>query len=171
MPAREIERKFLVARLPSDLAGRPGVEIRQGYLSWEPSGGVEVRVRARGEARLLTVKRGSGAVRDEVEIALTGEQFDSLWPLTTGRRIRKTRHELPLVPGEEAGSAPSGIVAELDLYEEALEGLAVVEVEFPTAAAASAFEPPAWFGREVTDDERYKNRSLATLGPPPGAGG
>ena len=34
----------------------------------------------------------------------------------------------------------------------ALTGLSVAEVEFATEDAADAFEPPAWFGREVTDD-------------------
>ena len=55
---------------------------------------------------------------------------------------------------------------ELDVYTGALEGLRVAEVEFPDDAAADAFEPPAWFGREVTDDARYKNRALARDGAP-----
>jgi CYTH domain-containing protein len=173
MPAQEIERKFLVSRLPADLSERPGVEISQGYLSYEPSGGVEVRVRARGRDHLLTVKRGKGAVRDEVELLLTRDQFDALWPLTAGKRIRKTRYVIPLTTATEtafeSAGDPTGTSAELDIYEEELEGLVVVEVEFPTVAAAAAFEPPAWFGREITNDERFKNRVLATLGPPPEA--
>jgi len=40
-----------------------------------------------------------------------------------------------------------------------------VEVEFETADDALAFEPPAWFGTEVTKDESYKNAALV-LGRP-----
>jgi CYTH domain-containing protein len=52
------------------------------------------------------------------------------------------------------------------VYSGALTGLMVAEVEFPSEEAARAFVPPAWFGREVTNDSRYKNRRLATEGLP-----
>jgi len=39
-------------------------------------------------------------------------------------------------------------------------------VEFDSAAAAAAFSPPAWLGRDVTDDSRYKNKRLAVDGLP-----
>jgi adenylate cyclase len=42
----------------------------------------------------------------------------------------------------------------------------VAEVEFPDETTAAGFEPPAWFGRELTDDWRYANRSLASDGMP-----
>jgi len=68
----EIERKFKVETLPEDLLG-PGSEIRQGYLSVEP---VEIRLRARDDARELTVKSLGGLRRVEVALPLTPEQFD-----------------------------------------------------------------------------------------------
>jgi adenylate cyclase len=42
----------------------------------------------------------------------------------------------------------------------------VAEVEFESAEAAAGFSPPAWLGREVTDDPVYKNKRLATQGLP-----
>jgi CYTH domain-containing protein len=48
--------------------------------------------------------------------------------------------------------------------------LSVAEVEFDTEEAADTFEPPAWFGREVTDDARFKNQRLASEGAPTDAG-
>jgi CYTH domain-containing protein len=42
----------------------------------------------------------------------------------------------------------------------------VAEVEFDGEDAADAFEPPDWFGAEVTDDARYKNQRLACDGAP-----
>jgi len=60
---------------------------------------------------------------------------------------------------------PVGVqTAALDLFEGALEGLRLVEVEFTSDEAMEAFEPPAWFGDEVTDDVRYTNAHLAAHG-------
>jgi CYTH domain-containing protein len=151
----EIERKFLVERLP-ELDGARSTEIAQGYLAVGGDGS-EVRVRRRDGAATLTVKRGGGLARGETEIELTPEQFGALWPLTAAARVEKVRHELALGPG---------VVAELDVYAGALEGLVVVEVEFESEAAAGEFSPPDWFGAEVTDDDAYKNRRLAIDGRP-----
>jgi CYTH domain-containing protein len=41
----------------------------------------------------------------------------------------------------------------------------LVEVEFPSEAAARAFVPPDWFGEDVTGDRRYRNRTLALARP------
>jgi adenylate cyclase len=83
--------------------------------------------------------------------------FDELWPITERRRLRKDRHRVPL---------DGGLTAEVDLYRGRLEGFRVVEVEFDEDHDPDAFEPPDWFGREVTDDNRYTNSSLARFGWP-----
>jgi adenylate cyclase len=152
----EIERKFLVAEQP-DLEGSEGVELEQGYLAVSDGrGGAEVRLRRKQDERLLTVKAGSGRTRNEEEIALDTDRFESLWPLTEGRRVAKTRHVIP--HGERE--------IELDVYGGELDGLIVAEVEFPDEATADAFEAPAWFGEEVTGNQKYLNASLATEGLP-----
>ncbi len=119
-PGMEIERKFVVGDVP-DLGGSESVSIEQGYLA------LAVRRRAprfafaaRTASCLLTVKGGTGKVRAEEEIELDAERFDSLWPLTDGRRLAKTRYLIPL--GEHT--------MELDVYEGELEGLVTAEVEF-----------------------------------------
>ena len=149
----EIERKFLVDRVP-DEAEAPR-RIDQGYLAITEDG-TEVRVRRWPGGQVLTVKHGSGEVRTEVELELDEEQYSELWPLTEGARVRKCRWVVPL--GE--------LQVELDLFEGELEGLRVAEVEFPDMDAANSFEPPDWFGAEVTEDHRYANESLATRGLP-----
>ncbi len=93
----------------------------------------------------------------EEEIEIEPERFDRLWPLTERRRIEKTRYD---VPGD------GGLTIELDVYGGALAGLVVAEVEFASEDDADAFAAPAWFGREVTDDGRYKNQRLARDGVP-----
>jgi CYTH domain-containing protein/CHAD domain-containing protein len=154
----EIECKFVLAELPAELADRPGVQISQGYLS--NGEGAEIRLRRAGERTLLTVKTGSGEVREEVEVELAGELFEALWPLTEGRRIVKRRLLEPL---------DRELVAEVDVYAERLAGLLVAEVEFGSERQARGFEPPAWLGREVTGDPRYANRALAMSDAPPAA--
>ena len=154
----EIERKFLVDRLPSGLD--EGERIEQGYLAVGDDG-VEVRLRRRGDQTVLTVKSGPGMQRTEEEFAIDERRFGSLWPLTEGRRVTKTRHLLPL---------DAGATAELDVYEGAHQGLLTAEVEFPSLEASEAFDPPAWLGREVTGDRRYANQALALEGRSPADG-
>jgi adenylate cyclase len=67
-------------------------------------------------------------------------------------------------------AAGEDVHIEVDVYCGALTGLSVAEVEFDTEEAADAFEPPAWFGCEVTDDVRFKNQRLASEGAPTDAG-
>jgi len=90
-PGREIERKFLVSSMPEDRG--PGTAIAQGYLPLA-SDDTELRVRRKGDATVLTVKRGSGLDRGEAEVAISSEAFDALWPLTEGHRIEKRRYEI-----------------------------------------------------------------------------
>ena len=152
----EIERKFLVAERP-DLENSERVEIEQGYLALaDDDGGAEVRLRRKGEELLLTVKAGTGRTRSEVEVPLDAERFESLWPLTEGRRVAKTRHVISV----------GKLEIELDRFAGELDGLLMAEVEFPDQATADAFDAPAWFGEEVTGDERYLNETLATKGRP-----
>jgi CYTH domain-containing protein len=153
--ASEIERQFTVEKLPEGLDEIEPVTVLQGYLAIEEDG-TEVRIRRMGGRLFLTVKRGGGMVRTELETEIDLEQFEELWPGTEGRRIEKSRHAVPL----------GDLTAEVDVYAGRLAGLISVEVEFASREEAARFDPPAWFGREVTHDERYKNRNLALHGAP-----
>jgi adenylate cyclase len=154
--AIEIERKFLVPAPPDDLERWPSTAIEQGYLAIAENG-PEVRVRRRDGRAWLTVKSGEGRVRVEEEIEIEPERFKRLWPLTEGRRIEKTRYEIPAI---------DGLVIELDVYRGDLEGLVTAEVEFPSEEAAEAYDVPDWLGADVTEDPRYKNQRLALDGAP-----
>jgi adenylate cyclase len=153
----EIERKFLVDALPPDLERHPASAIEQGYLAIHADG-TEVRIRRRDGSAVLTVKSGGSLARVEEELVLEGGAFERLWPLTEGRRIEKVRH---LIPAESPA-----LVIELDVYGGDLAGLVVAEIEFRSEADADGFTPPAWLGRDVTGDARFKNQRLALDGPP-----
>jgi adenylate cyclase len=152
----EIERKFRLSETPDWLTECDSNRIEQGYLAVEEGDGAEVRVRRYGDNAWLTVKRGSGKTREETEIDLTEEQFDTLWPLTEGRRIDKVRYIVPHDTFE----------IEIDVFEGDLRELVTGEVEFESEAASNEFEPPDWLGEEVTGDPRYANESLAVYGAP-----
>ena len=149
--SREIERKFLVTKLPDNLTSYPHAEISQGYLV-SLDDGLQVRLRKSGEKYSLTFKRGTGNVREEREVEFSAEQFDALWPATEGKRLAKTRYKIPF--GDR--------VVEIDVYHEKHEGLVVAEVEFDEETAAKNFQPPAWLGDDVTGDPRYSNQLLAS---------
>ena len=151
----EIERKFLVARLPAALAKLSGSAIRQGYIIVAEDG-VELRIRQKGSRFFQTIKAGEGLSRTEIEIELSHDQFQRLWPYTDGRRVSKTRYALPI----------GNHTAELDRFDGDLAGLLLVEVEFSSVQASRQFEPPDWFGADVTENCRYKNRQLAVFGIP-----
>lgn len=148
---REIERKFLVRELPANLASFPHGEIEQGYLAIAPEG-VQVRLRKAGDTHSLTFKRGGGNAREEREIELTPEQFAVLWPGTAGKRLTKTRYDLPF----------GGRVIEIDVYSGRHEGIVVAEVEFDDEQSAVAFQRPDWLGEDVSHDPRYSNQLLAS---------
>jgi len=147
----ERERTFLVVEMPP--LPTAGERIRQGYIAVD--GKVSARVRERtGSGPTLTIKVGTGRTRTELAWPLEPSDFEALWPLAESRGVDKTRHRVPV-----------GVqTAALDLFEGALEGLRLVEVEFTSDEAMEAFEPPAWFGDEVTDDVRYTNAHLAAHG-------
>ena len=85
-----------------------------------------------------------------MELAAT--QFDALWPATEGKRLVKTRYEIPLAEH----------VVEIDVYHDRHEGLVVGEVEFDDEERAKNFQPPDWLGDDVTGDPRYSNQLLAS---------
>jgi CYTH domain-containing protein/CHAD domain-containing protein len=154
-PLIERERKWIIDTPPQPALAGGGVEFRQGYLASDERR--SIRVRDAGEQGCtLTFKAGSGAERTELEWPIERREFEAAWPFTAGRRITKTRHRIPT--GEH--------VIELDVFGGSLEGLILAEVEFGSVEELAAFQPPDWFGRDVTDDGRYTNAALALSGLP-----
>lgn len=157
----EIERKFLVKELPEGLAEMPFADIEQGYVAIDEERGVEVRLRKEARDGVIsyfhTVKVGKGRKRRQPEMEIDEVHFTEFWGVTEGRRIKKRRFFVP-----SGGAKPF----ELDIYEEKINGLKTVEQEFDNDQAAEDFQVPEWFGREVTEDSRFNNKSLALKGLP-----
>lgn len=148
----EIERKFLIKDCPS-LRTYSYKKIKQAYISTDPV----IRIRQMNNQFFLTIKSQGHMMREEFEIPITKEQFETLYKKVEGSPIIKTRYLIPL---------ENELIAELDIYKGHLEGLYTVEVEFTSIAAANSFTAPSWFGKDITLDSRYKNNHLATYGKP-----
>ena len=143
----EIERKLLVRRLPEHLNAYPKRHIEQAYLSADPV----VRIRRLDDSYILTCKGEGLLVREEREMPLSAAAYRRLLPKAEGTVIEKDRYRIPCGP----------YTIELDVFGGALAPLVLAEVEFPTEGEAAAFQPPDWFGTEVTYDPAYTNARLS----------
>ena len=146
--AMEIERKFLLKRIPDDLDRCPFLQMEQAYLCREPV----VRVRRENESYVLTCKgRGKNPmIREEINLPLSKEAYESLRAKAEGAVIFKRRYLIPY--GKHT--------IELDHFESPRAGLYLAEVEFETEEEALTFVPPEWFGKDVTDDPQYYNANM-----------
>ena len=155
----EIERKYLIEYPDiSWLESLPNchkVDIIQTYLL--SANGDEVRVRQRGEngsyACYKTVKRSiSGLKRVEIEERLTEREYLSLLMEADPalHPIRKTRYCLTW----------ENQYFEIDVYP-FWNDRAILEIELSEEDQAVRFPKQLKVIREVTDDESYRNASLA----------
>lgn len=153
--ALEIERRFLVQKVPTDYLGLLQYEdIRQHYLADTGEWVMRVRRildrRRRATYRMTMKRAGRGIVVNEVEVDIPQTAYDDLVAFC-GPALEKKRFIIP----------HGALVIELDQFKGAHAGLWIAEVEFPDLPAAEAFEPPAWFGQEITGDKRFSNYNLA----------
>ena len=93
--------------------------------------------------------------REELEAALTKGAYEHLLEKIDGHPITKRRYLIPLDP----------YTVELDIFSGHMDGLIMAEVEFPSIEEADAFVPPAWFGADVTEDNRYHNSNMIYANP------
>lgn len=155
----EIEKKFAIIELPSNLEQYVKKEIEQGYLCTKPV----VRIRKSNEDYYLTYKspfykdgdkEQVTIVNNEVEIPIDSKAYEHLKEKIDNQLIVKTRYLIPLW---------SNLIGELDIFHGCLEGLAFIEVEFASEEDAKNFVPPSWFGKDVSMDDHYKNNYLTQL--------
>ncbi len=146
----EIEKKYLVNKLPDNLEFYPHHDIEQGYLCTNPV----VRVRKKDTSYILTYKSPGMLMREEYEHPLTKESYMHLIQKADGTVISKTRYEI---------NYGTDYVIELDVFKKDLSGIILAEVEFPSLSDAESFVPPAWFGNEVTDNVLFHNSKMSRM--------
>ena len=146
----EIERKFLPDKLPA-LDGYEKKRIEQGYLCVDPV----VRIRRSDDEYYMTYKSRGLVAREEYNLPLNKAAYEHLKPKCDGKFIEKDRYLIPLGDGYE------GLTVELDIFDGAMKGLVLAEVEFESVDQADSFTPPEWLGKDVTGDPHYYNSNMS----------
>ena len=96
--------------------------------------------------------KGRGRLsREEYNLPLTKEAYETLIGKTEGRVIRKFRYAIP----------HGAYTVELDIFQGELEGLCYAEVEFSSEEEALSFQPLEWFSEELTGERGYSNAELS----------
>ena len=83
---------------------------------------------------------------------LKKESYEHMRPKADGILISKTRY---LIPEKD------GLTIELDVFDAPYEGLYLAEVEFSSEEQALSYNPPVWFGEDVTNSGKYHNSRLS----------
>ncbi len=147
----EIEKKYLIKKLPENLSDYECHTMIQGYLNTEPV----VRVRKEDDVYYLTYKGSGLLTREEYNLPLNEASFNHLLEKSDGNIISKQRYKIPYCMKNK------NYTIELDVFSTPFAPLVLAEVEFDNEDAANAFLPPEWFDKEVTFDPAYHNSNLS----------
>lgn len=151
----EIERKYTIKELPSDLKSYPCHLIEQAYLNTAPV----IRIRKEDDSYYLTYKGSGLMAREEYNLPLNEESYYHLLKKADGRIITKKRYVIPLKQYQPEDQ--NNLSIELDVFEGELAPLIIAEIEFPTKEMAETFTAPELFLEDVTFDPRYHNSNLS----------
>lgn len=146
----EIERKFLVDKIPYDLEDLSFHDIEQAYLCVAPV----VRVRKQDNEYYMTYKGSGMMAREEYNLPLDKESYEHLKEKADGKVISKRRYLIPI---------ENDLTVELDVFYGDLAPLILAEVEFESEEQANSFKPLDWFTEDVTFDKRFFNSYLSKL--------
>lgn len=156
--ALEIERKFLLPEFPERLI--QGGELKiitrhnidQTYLAID--GGQELRVRKitdldSGEVTFThTFKDGKGIKREEIEYFISEGLYNQMIEAVNAVALVK----------ERITGVWNDTTVEIDVYSQLK--LSVLEVEFDSLEEAESFTAPEWFGKDVSTERQYSNKTV-----------
>lgn len=141
----EFELTYLVKELPVGVLGSSAKEILDIYLPATADHAI-LRIRKSGDKYEITKKVPAvgtdSSHQIENTIPLTLEEFADLSTLP-GKRVRKIRYYY----------YEDGTDYEVDVFQDALNGLVVADVEFSSNVTKSAFVPPPWVLADVTQEK------------------
>jgi len=155
---REIERKFLITKLPEVFTTmEPDMYISQAYVDTN----ITIRIRLiewcrpqRSEAVMTIKKAVEGFTRLEYEFPIPHkEAYDMIVELCGGKVMEKERFRF-IYPLE----GENRHIWEIDIFHGQFEGLILAEIEL--SSEDEKFEKPSWIGEEVTSDKQYTNENM-----------
>ena len=148
----ELEKTYLVKRIPEDVENFPHKEIIDVYFPVSERHPV-LRLRKSGDKYEMTKKSPvhgkDSSEQYEHTIKLTEEEFKSLSE-AKGKKSRKLRYYYK----------KNGIDAEIAVYKDDLEGLVLVDFEFKDSESKDNFKEPDYCLADVTQDEIFAGGML-----------
>lgn len=131
----EIERRWLVNGWP-ELESSSVIFMDQGYFATRPAVRVRREALEGGSCQYIVCFKGKGGlVREEIELPVTEQQYQSLSGMLNGPMIQKEQRRYPL---------PGGLTLEVNQVDKDLDtGFFYAEVEFPDEETAQVWTPPA----------------------------
>jgi CYTH domain-containing protein len=156
----ELERRFLVPRLPERSAEHRGWRITDRYIT-----DTHLRLRRMepihgGDTILKLGQKQAPSPSDFARTTITNiylspSEYAVLAKLDA-RELHKRRHAIE----------HSGRILSVDVFEAHLSGLVLAEVGFDTSDQMSQpLDLPAWVTNEVSNDIRFTGAALANLAP------
>ncbi|MCM1215432.1 MAG: hypothetical protein NC548_13045 [Lachnospiraceae bacterium] len=155
MKNKEIERKFLINDFPEETSNLKLVTnamVTQSYLSINP----EVRIRRVSEkgkpiAHFLTIKSNGDMIRDEINLKISRDQYESLQDMIGYPAIEK---QFMVFENKD------GLKIECSKIDpDSPNSFSYAEVEFENEKNANEFKPLEFFVNEVTSDPSFKMKN------------
>ena len=141
----ELERTFLAKYIPEGVWNSPKKEILDLYIP-ASTGHPILRIRKKGDKYEMTKKQPVNGTdsshQSEDTIILSGEEFEAL-SLLESKKVRKLRYYF----NYEGGTA------EVDVFQDELEGLVVIDFEFGEIEDKDFFQAPDFCLADVTQEK------------------
>ncbi len=148
----EIEQCFLARYLPKDLHQHPSKEVLDIYLPKDHPHPT-LRIRKNGAKYEMTKKEviheQNRTIAREDTIPLRPDEFAALEQMD-GKRLHKIRYFYPY----------KNHTLEIGVFQGALAGLVLIDVEFKSKEDLEAFEPPDFFLGPVRGKEPFAGGML-----------
>lgn len=143
----ELERTYLLKTIPKDLTKSNFKEIIDIYIPKNSNHPV-LRIRKNGNKYEMTKKQPvhgkDSSKQEEQTIILSSEEFESLNNID-GKKVHKIRYNYEY----------NNKVLEVDVFQEELQGLILVDVEFENEEDMASFEMPDFCLIEVTQEKTF----------------
>jgi CYTH domain-containing protein len=160
--AQEIERKFLLRtqkQVNQLIAKHISVDksyktenIIQFYIGQSIDFSTRIRITNQQLAHITIKSQKGGLSRYELNQEIPVSEAFEMLEISTSAALKKTRYKLNI----------KGYPIDMDVFDGALDGLLMAEIEFPDIEQANAFDMAIFpeFYREVTNNSSFINANL-----------
>ena len=150
----ELELTYLAAQIPSEVVGVNPKTLLDVYIPADRNVHSKLRLRKKDDCYEITKKvpldASDASIQQEFTIPIADYEFEAL-ATASDKQIQKERYEVVI----------EGYSAEVDIFTGSLQGLVLIDFEFPNEAEKAAFTPPDCCLADVTQEEFIAGGELA----------